>query len=1104
MAAGTIRESKTILTAEDKTAGAFASMQRSIEATTSRLSGLAALAGGGMVGGFALMIKNANDAMAAMKDLGQEAGVTASALSRFEEPAKLAGMTLADISSAIQKMSKSMIEAKDPTSKAAQALGAFGLSMRDMAGLKPDEMFEKIAKASTLYGNSIEKNAALQELFGKSGSALQKVFAEIADKGQLMATVTDEQAEAADKLGDSIDKLGLRSEQWRRAVAAELTPSIQKMIDTFTELTDKKQETGTFFEFIGGLIRLTTLLVGGLTLTLKDLGDQIGALAAKAQNISIIRGPTGIPLGFNVDETKNAAIDEDRMKRFRDYEAALKRLHESMKSGKATPEELDNFSPERQGKLAVAFDTTTKAVKDNKDAIKEAEKALRDYVNAAMAALAADEQTAKEIAELDKRRGDAILNTEKVIAQIEFETTLIGLNNDEREKAIALRALETSGVGKQTKDFENLKERLVAALDQQKAVRDEFENMRQTTAMWDEMGERAGNFFADLAMNGKSAFDHLRQSLKSFVAEILALFAKKWVLQMVAGVTGSTAAGSAAAGVFNNGSMAGSISNALGIGGAGGIFGASAAYAAAVPGLTSFGAGSQAAMLAAQTGEFGAAGLASTAAAGGSGIMGAVGTALPWVAGILAAYALIKKFGDKGENPKAQLGFGAGAQAYVTNGVFGAEGFRSIQTNDDFNQGLRAYMASFKGMDEALAKMLTDSQKQRISAALGSASQYEFAFPKGDGTAGEQLSMAYLKSKYGTVFQELDKTFADFVRNFTGSAEDLQKAIAEESAVLGLLADTSADILGKIPGLTIDGLRGMQQAGEDLATTFQRVVGDFLSAQAALNSAIASRNPQFARDLVLSQRNQIGGQFAASLGLNYANEVGRMALDPSSFGGLNTLQMGMLAQFLGLQTQLEQLDNQLANSTVPAIHTFTNTVINSASAMGGAISGLAAYLRGSLLSDLSPLNPQARYNEARKQYSANLTLAQGGNIDAISNFGSLRDQFLSASRAVNASSGQYNTDFFSTYNAGAALTGGQVRPYTAADGNANAAAIVAAVSATASGQQVTNTILVDYLNELANGRTTQNSDKVVELLGQLNDRVRINGGALTSGNQALA
>jgi len=90
-----------------------------------------------------------------------------------------------------------------------------------------------------------------------------------------------------------------------------------------------------------------------------------------------------------------------------------------------------------------------------------------------------------------------------------------------------------------------------------------------------------------------------------------------------------------------------------------------------------------------------------------------------------------------------------------------------------------------------------------------------------------------------------------------------------------------------------------------------------------------------------------------------------------------------------------------------------------------------------LLSTNSPLTPQQQYAEAKRQYDANLLKAQGGDVSAISNFGAIRDAFLAASRLVNASNGQYNTDFFGSFNQGAALTNGAVRPYTAADATAN-------------------------------------------------------------------
>lgn len=66
---------------------------------------------------------------------------------------------------------------------------------------------------------------------------------------------------------------------------------------------------------------------------------------------------------------------------------------------------------------------------------------------------------------------------------------------------------------------------------------------------------------------------------------------------------------------FGGGSaLAAGSAGAAGTAGAAGI--GAQGYAAAVPGLTATGPGSQAAMLAAQTGEFGLGGLASTAAAG--------------------------------------------------------------------------------------------------------------------------------------------------------------------------------------------------------------------------------------------------------------------------------------------------------------------------------------------------------------------------------------------------------------------------------------------------------------------------------------------------------
>src|SRR6185369_17890540 len=58
------------------------------------------------------------------------------------------------------------------------------------------------------------------------------------------------------------------------------------------------------------------------------------------------------------------------------------------------------------------------------------------------------------------------------------------------------------------------------------------DTLRTQAALWNDISDRAGHFFADLITNGTKAFTNLRDELKSFVADMVALFAKRWILQL--------------------------------------------------------------------------------------------------------------------------------------------------------------------------------------------------------------------------------------------------------------------------------------------------------------------------------------------------------------------------------------------------------------------------------------------------------------------------------------------------------------------------------------------------------------------------------------------
>jgi hypothetical protein len=129
------------------------------------------------VGAITLFAKSTVDAIAKMKDLGLEVGTSAEAISRFEAPTRSAGLSLDDTANAMFRMSKAALEARDPTSKAAQALQAIGISTSQLKGLKADEMFELVARQIAKYSDGISKNNVMMELFNKSGREMNRVVA---------------------------------------------------------------------------------------------------------------------------------------------------------------------------------------------------------------------------------------------------------------------------------------------------------------------------------------------------------------------------------------------------------------------------------------------------------------------------------------------------------------------------------------------------------------------------------------------------------------------------------------------------------------------------------------------------------------------------------------------------------------------------------------------------------------------------------------------------------------------------------------------------------------------------------------------------------------
>ncbi len=273
------------------------------------------------------------------------------------------------------------------------------------------------------------------------------------------------------------------------------------------------------------------------------------------------------------------------------------------------------------------------------------------YIKGREESAKADIEAAKAMTELKKRFDDAVTDTRKMVEGMEFELEAMKLTNTEREIAIRLRDMEQKGVVKGSAAYEEYALRIRAAVEAKDGLQGQID-------LFKSIEDVAHQTWQSVTNGGKGAAERIRDAFKNGVYELLyQLTIKPFYINVVANLTGQGGTGGAVANALGGGTSGlGSIGNVLGT--VGSLFaGSSAAYAAAVPGLASFGAGSQAAMLAAQTGAFGTAGLTSTAAAAGGtaaggSVLGSLSALGPYAAVALAVYALYKAFAKPGGGPK--------------------------------------------------------------------------------------------------------------------------------------------------------------------------------------------------------------------------------------------------------------------------------------------------------------------------------------------------------------------------------------------------------------------------------------------------------------------
>lgn len=271
------------LTARNETKAAFEEAKRGLEGLGESIANarglMVSLGAAAGVQQFASLINQATAATARYKDLGEIAGTTAERISGLEMPARLAGKSLDEIAGAVAKLGKSLGEARLGDTGKAGLFGALGIDPKD--GRDAAQVMVDVARALSGMQDQAIAGKVASELLGKSFAELRPFMKELVEQGGLVARVTDEQAEAADRYRDNLVRLSAIADQARLDFAAELLPVLNEIAEVM--LKAGKETEAFAFAIKAGTVFFQTLAVVGsdVGFTFKMIGGEIGVIAAQ-------------------------------------------------------------------------------------------------------------------------------------------------------------------------------------------------------------------------------------------------------------------------------------------------------------------------------------------------------------------------------------------------------------------------------------------------------------------------------------------------------------------------------------------------------------------------------------------------------------------------------------------------------------------------------------------------------------------------------------------------------------------------------------------------------------------------------------------------------
>lgn len=256
-------DAKITLTAVDQTKAAFESVKNNFnsmgQAANVAQSMIGKITGPllaiGSITSFKSMVDGVISAKVELARLSVQTGATVESLSAISSVAKLNGVDIESVGSAINKMQKNLASSDEKSKGAAQALKALGINLKEFVDLPVDQQMLTLAKRLDEFQDGGGKSAVIMNLMGKGAAVLLPMFKDLAEKSELFGKQTTQSAKEAEEYEKNLKRLEIAGNTWKRQMVEGMLPTLSAVTQAMVEA---RKQAGFFAMVQAGIQTLFT------------------------------------------------------------------------------------------------------------------------------------------------------------------------------------------------------------------------------------------------------------------------------------------------------------------------------------------------------------------------------------------------------------------------------------------------------------------------------------------------------------------------------------------------------------------------------------------------------------------------------------------------------------------------------------------------------------------------------------------------------------------------------------------------------------------------------------------------------------------------------